>query len=326
MVCMRVGTVAAVVILAWGPWVAAQTTVTLFFDPADFYDFRPLGPGPVDDFSTEGGMFKLHEIWDVTGPPEETLRSWLVSDRQRVDDWSDALSSNDIVAGPEGIGFFNIDLANTANGQSWGQTMSTPLSIDLAIAPPGWTAEIDGNRVAWTPTNAAFIVRPDTTTYDDGRSFGVRFSTNDAIPLGSEQTIWVGGFNWVGSPRAVNFGSWGPPGFASVDALPGSGFEATRRLVRDFIETDFDNDGDVDGDDFLAWQGGFGTTSGATQSDGDADFDGDVDGDDFLIWQSQLGTSLPGNGSASVAAVPEPTTSMLLLLTGFLLARVRRRK
>ena len=53
---------------------------------------------------------------------------------------------------------------------------------------------------------------------------------------------------------------------------------------------DFDGDGDVDGEDFLAWQTGFGMTSGATSADGDADGDGDVDGGDFLLWQQAFGS------------------------------------
>ena len=51
------------------------------------------------------------------------------------------------------------------------------------------------------------------------------------------------------------------------------------------VPADFDNDGDVDGADFLKWQQGYPMSSGATKADGDADGDGDVDGQDFLIWQ-----------------------------------------
>ena len=73
---------------------------------------------------------------------------------------------------------------------------------------------------------------------------------------------------------------------------------------------DFDCDGDVDGDDFLVWQGGFGTASGAMKSDGDYDNDGDVDGDDFLGWQSEFGA---GAGAAS-GSVPEPASALILAL------------
>ena len=71
-------------------------------------------------------------------------------------------------------------------------------------------------------------------------------------------------------------------------------------------------DGDVDGDDFLLWQTGFGTPSGAAKMDGDYDNDGDVDGDDFLGWQREFGS---GSGSIGVA-IPEPASmAMLLVMT-----------
>jgi CotH protein/chitobiase/beta-hexosaminidase-like protein/lamin tail-like protein len=76
----------------------------------------------------------------------------------------------------------------------------------------------------------------------------------------------------------------------------------------DHTDGDADEDGDVDGNDFLSWQqnhsGGaataddlvlwksrFGTAAGADHTDGDADEDGDVDGNDFLIWQQNYDRS-----------------------------------
>ncbi len=73
---------------------------------------------------------------------------------------------------------------------------------------------------------------------------------------------------------------------------------------------DFDKDGDVDGEDFLIWQAGFGTMSGATSNTGDANGDGAVDGEDFLLWQSDFG-SVAGQGAA---AVPESSALVLLSL------------
>ena len=90
--------------------------------------------------------------------------------------------------------------------------------------------------------------------------------------------------------------------FAAFTSLPG----------------DFDADGDVDADDFTAWQNGYSTQSGALVANGDADNDGDVDGDDFLAWQSNYA---PNSGSASLAsAVPEPTTLGLLVLSLVMIA------
>jgi len=95
---------------------------------------------------------------------------------------------------------------------------------------------------------------------------------------------------------------------------------------------DFDADGDIDGDDFLLWQRGFGMTEGALNGDGDANGDGAVDGDDLALWQEGLGTVPPSQdfglawlswpewnpdspqGVPLVASVPEPSTLGLLLV------------
>lgn len=71
---------------------------------------------------------------------------------------------------------------------------------------------------------------------------------------------------------------------------------------------DFDEDGDVDGTDFLIWQQGLGV--GSMLSEGDANGDSLVDAADLSIWESQLGAN-----AASVAIaieVPEPATCLLL--------------
>jgi hypothetical protein len=82
---------------------------------------------------------------------------------------------------------------------------------------------------------------------------------------------------------------------------------------------DFDNDGDVDGADFVAWQTNFPLASGATLATGDADGDGDVDGADFVVWQ----THFPTSASGATSPVPEPAAGVLALIalvaTGWLL-------
>jgi hypothetical protein len=83
---------------------------------------------------------------------------------------------------------------------------------------------------------------------------------------------------------------------------------------------DFDDDGYVDGQDFLNWQRGVGLTGQATNSLGDANFNGGVDGDDLDIWQQQYGTSLQ---SATSTAVPEPG-SLFAVLFALGAATIRR--
>lgn len=78
----------------------------------------------------------------------------------------------------------------------------------------------------------------------------------------------------------------------------------------DFADSDFDEDGNVDGVDLAAWETGFGLTGSATKADGDATGEGNVAGDDFMIWQRENGSSLNLNSSA--ANVPEPAAFALI--------------
>ncbi len=90
------------------------------------------------------------------------------------------------------------------------------------------------------------------------------------------------------------------------------------RLIAEF-GADFDEDGDVDGDDLLIWQGNY-TMSGAIHGDGDANDDGLVNGRDLMIWQRQYTGPSP---LAGVNAVPEPGC-LCLLGAGCIMAFLRR--
>jgi hypothetical protein len=63
---------------------------------------------------------------------------------------------------------------------------------------------------------------------------------------------------------------------------------------------DFNDDGDVDGADFLAWQRGVGLVEGATRGDGDANGDGAVDAADLAVWSGEVETT------PELSSVPEP--------------------
>jgi hypothetical protein len=83
---------------------------------------------------------------------------------------------------------------------------------------------------------------------------------------------------------------------------------------------DFDQNGQVDGIDFLIWQRGFGI--GTTPAEGDANGDHVVDAADLTAWKDAM------NGvfsTATVAAVPEPSAAMLLVAAVGGLAGFRRR-
>lgn len=110
--------------------------------------------------------------------------------------------------------------------------------------------------------------------------------------------------------------------------LPGVG-SAGRPATYDMVATvaaddaNFDNDGDVDGKDFLIWQSGFGATAGATNLTGDANGDSKVDASDYAIWRNQFGST--GLAQAAAAGVPEPASVVIFLLGMFGLQSATRR-
>jgi hypothetical protein len=85
------------------------------------------------------------------------------------------------------------------------------------------------------------------------------------------------------------------------------------------VDADFDNDGDVDGADFLTWQRNVGTAGG--NNVGDADGNGQINGLDLAAWRAAFG---PG-AEAAVGAVPEPSTLLLGGVAAGLAAAVCRR-
>ena len=73
-------------------------------------------------------------------------------------------------------------------------------------------------------------------------------------------------------------------------------------------EGDFNQDGEVNGSDFLAWQRGYG--NGNSLEDGDANWDDEVDHEDLAIWQNLF----QGDDIAQLGAVPEPATWLIAAL------------
>jgi hypothetical protein len=135
----------------------------------------------------------------------------------------------------------------------------------------------------------------------DGGNYGwirVQFDSTAGGGDGS-LTFLDGAYDNTGAPIAA--GDQGPHGPASAD---------------------FDGDGDVDGQDFLTWQKGLGTTGSATEATGDADGDLAVNRNDLRVWKSRFGSAA---AVAAAAAIPEPT-AVCLSLPVLALFFVRRRR
>jgi hypothetical protein len=121
-------------------------------------------------------------------------------------------------------------------------------------------------------------------------------------------------------PRLAN-GSWvllgvvddGWNSATNTDSDPASNNTVVAFTATAIPSADFDDDGDVDGGDLLAWQRGLGKSVGAMHADGDADRDGDVDDADLTHWESSFAASVLAAGEAAATAVPEPATALPML-------------
>lgn len=90
------------------------------------------------------------------------------------------------------------------------------------------------------------------------------------------------------------------------------------------VDADFDQDGFVDGDDFLIWQSNVGLGGQTDNSNGDANGDGIVGSGDLEIWECQYG--YPSVSALSgLTSVPEPTSVLLAASFTFFVMLGRRR-
>ena len=102
--------------------------------------------------------------------------------------------------------------------------------------------------------------------------------------------------------------SWGLP-FDAVEVLLTSGIEIDYLAPEPRTPGDFNDDGDVDGDDFLQWQRGESANGGSPE--------------DRATWEANFGTT--GAEAANATAVPESASLALLGLGGLLLLLRHRR-
>jgi hypothetical protein len=141
----------------------------------------------------------------------------------------------------------------------------------------------------------------DPTPPDDQLQVLVGGFVIDTVSLGSATTDFVR--NRRATYALPQGGVVAPLEFRILDGA-GNGIESAVRF--DNVElviqppapnADFNGDGFVNGNDFLAWQRGLGTFVTATPSAGDADFDNNVAADDLAVWRGQFGAA-----TATVAA------------------------
>ena len=140
----------------------------------------------------------------------------------------------------------------------------------------------------------------------------------EASPVDNDGTVWK-----YGSYGLFDLGVNWPDYSPDSEALPAQQVFADIAAEFSTLPGDMDDDGDVDGDDFLYWQRQAGSV-GLLSADVNGDFR--VDLEDLAIWEAAYGSSLPL--SAVSTTVPEPSGLLLYgiaLFCGLLRGRVTLR-
>ncbi|MDZ4656360.1 MAG: hypothetical protein SH868_02150 [Bythopirellula sp.] len=195
----------------------------------------------------------------------------------------------------------SIDMAAMGDFEDGEDTYNWTYQIDDGPILELFTSSVDNNHpnVPYTMADGDVVNLPDplfmTTAQDETVQLTNSFQTLTSLisGLGDVLTITLDVVNNADEPYA----------FDNL-IIEGTTFV-------EFLEADFNQDGNVDGLDLAEWQGDYGLNS-----DSDADFDGDSDGRDFLIWQQQFGQSTLPLIAASTAVIPEPTGLLLATLCG----------
>lgn len=162
-----------------------------------------------------------------------------------------------------------------------------------------------------------------TYTYENTMETGNELMQSLGISADPINTSGLGTLDFYRHAQSGNFQLWGAlgaDGDAHLEHLRYIGqFLADLPLAHlPTLAADFDLDGDVDHDDFTQWEASFDVDALA-----DADGDGDSDGQDFLIWQQQAGSGV--GVPSSIAAVPEPSSAVLLAITALVMGSRRTR-
>jgi hypothetical protein len=215
-------------------------------------------------------------------------------------------------------GFVIPSLAIKYTGEMWRLGAADAIVDRLDFQFSTNATSIVDEQATWIDVNTLDFVSPNNTSpagAKDGNATANRTTTAPIaiIPTGGIPDGAVFYIRWL---SIANIGG-------TNDGLAIDDFQLTYRPSADFNQDTF-----VDGKDLLMLQRGFGMTSGAAITNGDANGDGAVDGLDMYIFRSQFGAfgdDPPPGAPPAGASVPEPFGAALIAVAGYVALARRRR-
>jgi len=237
-----------------------------WFEVVQFVNWLNTSTGSTEAYKFSGSTFELWQPADAGYNPNNLYRNSLAKYFLPSADESYKAAFYDPTSG----GYFShatgsnsvptaVASGTEAETAVWGQPTSPgPADVMLAggLSPYGTMGQ-NGNISEWEETEKDLV--------------------NDSASILTHRGLRGGSWRDITSTAMrSNFRS---------SSHPQGGGSTFGFRVASILESsaDFDQDGDKDGTDFLAWQLGLGITSGATKAQGDADNNGTVDAADLAI-------------------------------------------
>jgi alpha-tubulin suppressor-like RCC1 family protein len=173
---------------------------------------------------------------------------------------------------------------------------------DTLIATPINTSNLGGRKIAQISAGRIH----NLLLAEDGTVFSFGSNLVGQLGLGTS-----GGIVSVATP--IDTTNLGALTVTQIDA--GNWFNLL--IAEPRLPGDYNNDGAVDGADYVMWRKTGGQTGAGLAADGDQDHQ--IDSDDYNVWRGNFGQFSFGSGSGAATGspdnvIPEPSTLLILLL------------
>jgi hypothetical protein len=275
-------------------------------------------PLPVDTFP--GGHYTTFPT-NGTNPNNDGWVLSLTDGLNTSGGYAVALKAGDMIGG---VGAGSLiegtkwDYQETANYNS----TNTYMRANRLLDEDAGKIDINAGRAVTAP----FGPQPEYPELEDfvglegeTRYLGLRVDLNDALSPGlndpnmDPQYAEKFYYGWIGVQIDNEADATGMVTGWAYESTPGMPI-AAGDIGPVVANADYDDDGDVDGNDFLVWQRAVGA-SVANGSGADGNGNGVVDGPDLDLWETQYGTAVAAPaGQAGSAAVPEPGSMLMTAL------------